>query len=355
MNRIAKKRREATGQNIWGPDEVTPFRERFSFKEILMTWLRPFRMFLTEPIVLILSLLSGFADALIFMCIHSFGFVYKTVWGFNAVETGLAFVPILVSYFIAWALFIPSFWRGERQRKARPRDERTQYESRLWLLLYTAPLLSIGLMGFAWVVYPEIHWIASMIFAATVGISNYAIYMATIDYMICAYGPYSASATGGNGWARDFLAGVLVLPSKPFFMNIGAEKGMNFTYASIILFCISVPLVAAVYLIYWKGPVMRKRSPFAQQLADAREEAVADGRRGSLPYMAQERRRSEYYPLVFCCRWAVARLVLTMARLSCCWVPGRAGESEELDSSLVLSVWRRDLGEALGPGGTDTR
>jgi hypothetical protein len=41
--------------------------------------------------------------------------------------------------------------------------------------------------------------------------------MATIDYMICAYGPYSASATGGNGWSRDFLAGVLTLPATPFF------------------------------------------------------------------------------------------------------------------------------------------
>jgi hypothetical protein len=38
--------------------------------------------------------------------------------------------------------------------------------------------------------------------------------MATIDYMICAYGPYSASATGGNGWSRDFLAGVLTIPGK---------------------------------------------------------------------------------------------------------------------------------------------
>jgi hypothetical protein len=33
--------------------------------------------------------------------------------------------------------------------------------------------------------------------------ANYAIYMATIDYMVAAYGPYSASATGGNGFARE--------------------------------------------------------------------------------------------------------------------------------------------------------
>jgi hypothetical protein len=38
-----------------------------------------------------------------------------------------------------------------------------------------------------------------MAFATIVGIANYAIYVATTDYMIYAYGPYSASATSGNG------------------------------------------------------------------------------------------------------------------------------------------------------------
>lgn len=102
---------------------------------------------------------------------------------------------------------------------------------------------------------------------------------ATIDYMICAYGPYSASATGGNGWSRDFLAGVLTLPAIPFFSNIGAASGYNLEYASTILACIATILVVAVYVIYWKGPVLRKRSPFAQQLAGQRE--ANGGRRGS--------------------------------------------------------------------------
>lgn len=103
--------------------------------------------------------------------------------------------------------------------------------------------------------------------------------MATIDYMICAYGPYSASATGGNGWARDFLAGVLTVPATPFFENIGADSGYNLEYACTILACIAFVLVIAVYVVYWKGPVLRKRSPFAQRLADARAED--GGRRAS--------------------------------------------------------------------------
>lgn len=219
MDRIAKRRRKATGENIWGPNELEPFRDRFSAKEILITWIRPFKMFLTEPIVLTLSLLSGFSDALIFMFIQSFSLVYKQ-WNFAIFAVGLAFLPLGIGYVIAWISFIPAIKRNINERKSKPGDERAQYESRLWWLLYTAPCLPIGLFGFAWTIQgPPIHWIGSMIFASLVGIANYAIYMATIDYMICAYGPYSASATGGNGWSRDFLAGVLTVPATPFFTS----------------------------------------------------------------------------------------------------------------------------------------
>lgn len=221
MDKIAKKmRKSGQNPNIYGPNEITPFKERLSIKETLVTFVRPFKMFLTEPIVLTLSLLSGFSDALIFMFIQSFALVYKQ-WGFGTVELGLSFLPILVGYFIAWFAFIPAIKRNIRQRTNKPDDEHAQFESRLWFLLWTAPCLPIGLFGFAWTsTGPPIHWIGSCIFAAIVGIANYSIYMATIDYMICAYGPYSASATGGNGWSRDFLAGVLTIPATPFFQSM---------------------------------------------------------------------------------------------------------------------------------------
>lgn len=37
----------------------------------------------------------------------------------------------------------------------------------------------------------------------------------TVISMIAAYGPYAASATGGNGVARDFLAGIAAIYSTP--------------------------------------------------------------------------------------------------------------------------------------------
>lgn len=266
IDHIAKKRRK-NGEDVWGPNEIESFRDRFTWNELMHTWTRPFSMFLTEPIVLVLSLLSGFADALIFMQIQSFSLVY-TQWGFNDYDIGLAFIPIGIGYVVAWLSFIPAIKRNTHQRRSRPDDEHAQYESRLWWLLFLAPCLPLGLFIFAFTCNgPPIHWVGSMVASGIIGIANYAIYMATIDYMICAYGPYSASATGGNGWARDFLAGVLTCAATPFYENIPGQNGKPLFNASIILFCISFLLVIAVYVIYWKGPVLRKRSPFAESLA----------------------------------------------------------------------------------------
>lgn len=64
-------------------------------------------------------------------------------------------------------------------------------ERRLYWLLWLAPLEAIGLFGFAWTSLGpaySIPWVAPLIFSALVGIANYAIYMATIDYMVASYG-----------------------------------------------------------------------------------------------------------------------------------------------------------------------
>jgi MFS family permease len=89
LTREARKRRKR-GENVWSPSEVE--REKFSLKPVLVIWLRPFVMFAREPIVLWLSLLSGFSDALIFTFLQSYKPVYKQ-WGFGSVRVGLAFVP----------------------------------------------------------------------------------------------------------------------------------------------------------------------------------------------------------------------------------------------------------------------
>jgi len=272
------QRRRKTGEDpdVYGPNEARTVRQRFAVREILTIWARPFIMFATEPIVLCLSLFSGFSDALIFTFLESYAPVYAQ-WGFGTVAVGLAFVPILVGYVVAYAVFA-GFIRRDRRLRARIPDE-IQPESRLFGLLFTAPLLTLGLFSFAWTsTGPPLPWIAPMICSAAIGLANFAIYMATIDYMVAAYGPYAASATGGNALARDFLAGVAALYATPMYQNIG-PVGRHLPYASTVLACLAFVFTIPIYVFYWKGPEIRRRSRFASELAVGR--AGNKGRRVS--------------------------------------------------------------------------
>lgn len=270
IDREAKRRRKSgEDDNIWGPTEI--HGHDFSIGHILKIWARPFEMYLFEPIVLCLSLLSGFSDALIFIFMQGFGPVY-TKYGFGNTATGLIFVAIMISYIIAYALHFIDVWRQIIVLK-REGDAARLAERRLLLLLFLAPLEPIGLFIFGWTsLGPEkgIPWIAPTLGATCVGVANFSIYMATIDYMIMAYGPYSASATGGNGFSRDFLAGISIHFAAPMYTNIGDDP-LKQAWASTILGIIGIIVVIPIFVFYWKGPYIRRKSRFAQTLAADRQ------------------------------------------------------------------------------------
>ncbi|DAA74757.1 TPA_exp: putative MFS multidrug transporter [Trichophyton benhamiae CBS 112371] len=267
LNNLAKKQRKSGIANVYGPLELRG--SSLTFKEVITIWVRPFSMFVREPIVLFLSLLSGFSDALIFTFLESFRPVYSR-WDFDTVQTGLAFIPIMVGYFLAYFSFFPVIVKDKRAMARNP--DGLDPESRLWWLLFTAPLETIGLFGFAWTSMgpPAVHWFAPMFFSMLIAIANYCIYMATIDYMVASYGPYSASATGGNALARDFLAGIAALYSTPMYRSI--KHKYHLEMPSTILGCISFLVTVPIYIFYWKGPQIRARSKFAQGVARNRNE-----------------------------------------------------------------------------------
>ena len=279
--REARRRRANGDGNVRSALEIngrglTPHR-------ILITWLRPFHMFLTEPIVLLLSLLSGFSDALIFTFLESFGFVFGQ-WGFSPVQTGLAFIPIGIGYIIAYLIWLPFI---AKDRIARKHNPDLKPESRLFYLLWTAPLLSTGLIAFAWSSLGPSHnsWALPMAWSCLIGIANFAIYGATIDYMVVAYREYSASASGGNGFARDFLAGISSLYARRLYMDLGhgSLKRFHLSFGSTLLAGLAVVMTVPIYVFYFYGPQIRARSKFAIKLAaehSEREQRVEAGEAG---------------------------------------------------------------------------
>jgi MFS family permease len=266
LNRRAKKLRKADATcNIRGPTE----NEKISVKGVLTMMGRPYKMLVCEPIVGFLSLLSGFSDALIFSFLESYGYVFgEGGWGFTPSQLGIAFFALFIGYWAAWASYVPVIRRDNQKRRA---GKVLTPESRLWFLQYVVLGLPLGLLGSAFLVTgPPLPWIGPLIFAVFIGWANMAIYFATIDYMVAAYGgKYSASATGGNGFTRDVLAGICSFYTGPMYHNLGNQK------SAFLLFGLSVGVCIPVYIIYRKGPQIRARSKYAREIEEERVAELA--------------------------------------------------------------------------------
>lgn len=155
--------------------------------------------------------------------------------------------------------------RNAKERAADPSSEDAQYEGRLSVLCYTAWCLTFGLTLFAATANPSYGhyaWIGTAIGVFFIGIANYTIYASTIDYMVAAYGFYAASATGGNGFARDFLAGVLTPAGRVWIEKTGPQVMCGILAAVSFVFCILCVLVR-VY-----GPLLRRRSKYTVKEAN---------------------------------------------------------------------------------------
>lgn len=225
----------------------------------------------------------------IFTFFESFGLVYGQ-WGFTGDLASTLFVCIIIGYLIAYVscfqsaclviqrqltcifsqgLYVWKVFYDNKKRRVDP-DSVTP-ETRLYLLLWLAPLEPLGLFGFAWTSGgpSQNHWFGPMFFCAWIAIANLAIYQATIDYMVAAYGAYSSSATGGNAFCRDVLAGISALYAVPLYTNLSDSR--PYGWGSTLLAFLAILVVIPIYVVYWKGPTIRSRSKFALSLADERE------------------------------------------------------------------------------------
>lgn len=289
LDKEAKRLRKNAEEDVYGPNEARNWgknlRERLSEKEFWVevgkTMWRPYRMLCTEPIVLFLSLLSGFADALIFSFFESYGYVFSQ-WSFTPSQISLALTPLAGSYILGYFSFFPIVKRHEHRRR---KGEVLQPESRLWWLLFLVVLLPLGLLGSAFVSSgPPLHWAGILVFSVLIGMANFGIYFATIDYMVASYGEYSASATGGNGFARDFLAGMCALYTKHMYKKLGNRN------SQLVLFGLALAFCVPVYVFYKRGPQIRERSKFAKALEDRKDGKVGDKNEA----IRQERERRTY-------------------------------------------------------------
>jgi hypothetical protein len=88
------------------------------------------------------------------------------------------------------------------------------------------------------------------------------------------------------------MAGVAAMYSTPLYKNI---PGRPLPYASTILACLAFLVTIPIYVVYWKGPEIRAKSKFAQDLDKTFHERREKRRKSSITGLEMgEKARGEH-------------------------------------------------------------
>ena len=75
------------------------------------------------------------------------------------------------------------------------------------------------------------------------------------------------------------------------YENIGSTYKLE--DPTTILACLSIVVIIPIYIFYWKGPQIRARSKFAQELLSGREKSV-NNRRSSTKALEAGEKQTNY-------------------------------------------------------------
>ncbi|OJI82836.1 hypothetical protein ASPTUDRAFT_123277 [Aspergillus tubingensis CBS 134.48] len=216
---------------------------------------RPWQLMFLDPVILYVDIYSSLCYAIFYSFFESFPHVYEEVYGFSLGEQGLAYLSVTIGTMVA-AIWYMSYNYFIVERRIHAGVWPTP-EDRLFLALFSTPLMPVGLFVFAWTSRSDIHWIVSCLGVAVNTCGLITMYQCVFLYLPLAYPQYAASLFAGNDFVRSALAGGAVLFARPLFSNLGVDKGVS------LLGALTAGLVPGIFILYRFGDRLRARSVFA--------------------------------------------------------------------------------------------
>lgn len=268
LRKRAKKLSQATGRNyIAAPDAGKDTRLVSQFKIALS---RPWLLLFYEPIVLLLSLYVAIIYAILYSFFTAFPIVFQQVRGWSPGVGGLSFVGILVGMLSA-ILYVIFYVNGVYIKVLEKHGGITAPpEARLPPSLVGAPLLVIGLAGFAATDGPTIHWFVPIMFGAPFGAGMVLIFLALQNYLIDSYLLYAASVLAANSVVRSLFGAAFPLFT-PYMYHPGGESGncplesCGIHVGPAIAGVLALIFLPFPFIFYAKGASIRKRCKYSAE------------------------------------------------------------------------------------------
>ncbi|KAF2768021.1 MFS general substrate transporter [Teratosphaeria nubilosa] len=213
--------------------------------------IRPAHMLLTESIVSLVCLYSGFLFGLMYTSVTASSWVYQYYYNFNPTQQSLSFLGLITGTLLAplplisldLLVYQP---RLAKYRASLPPIDQFPPEHRLFPAMIASPLMPVFLFIFAWTTRPDVRWIVPIVFQGLAMCCSVIIYAPSNLFMMDTYGPlYGASAAGAAMLSRYTLSAIFPLFSLQMYRALGVGWA-----TSLLAFCTA--LLAPVPWLFWR-------------------------------------------------------------------------------------------------------
>lgn len=212
---------------------------------------RPLKMLLFSPIVLLISLYVGIIFGMIFLLFTTFTSVFRGTYGFSIGIAGFVFIGLGLGMMTGLALFSKT-----SNKMIKDKGEKYKPEDRLFLMKWLGIMTPIGFFWYGWSAQSHTHWIVPILGTIFIGVGAMAVMVPGQLYLVDCFGAEgAASAMAANLLVRSPFGAFLDLVAPSLYDKLDLGWG-NSVLGFVCLAFVPVPFLFSAY-----GETLRKRFP----------------------------------------------------------------------------------------------
>ncbi|KAF2178944.1 polyamine transporter 4 [Zopfia rhizophila CBS 207.26] len=248
LQKKAKKLRKETGNpNIRSAlDE-----ESVSIRYITQVYLiRPWNLFFTEPILVLLTVYQSFIYGLMYLFYQSYPIAFGEVRQWNDPFPSLALLGIIIGVAIG-TLAVVVHNQTYFKRAYSANNGIFEPEARLPLMIFGGCLMPAGLFWYAWTSNASVPWPSEVCAGVMIGCGMYTIFIQCFTYIIDCYTGMANSAMAANGAVRSIFGAAFPLFARHMYHNLGVA------WATSLLGFLSLVMVPVPVMFWYYGRRIR--------------------------------------------------------------------------------------------------
>ncbi|CAI6091035.1 unnamed protein product [Clonostachys chloroleuca] len=222
-----------------------------------VSFFRPIRMLLLEPIVTLICLYVAVGFGILFSFFAAVPYVFMLVYGFDIEQCGLVFLAVVIGCILGLLTIILCDKLLYQPRVKNYAPQLVPPEHRLYGAMVGSLILPVGLFWFGWSAGRGASWASPATAIVLFAWGNICIFISTFHYKGDVYQPgVLASAASANSLARYGFAAAFPLFTIQMYQKLGIE------WASSLLGLISLIMLPVPWIFFKFGQGIRERSKY---------------------------------------------------------------------------------------------